>query len=728
MPGQVRQIIGVIAAEANNIEQRQIIKGVIGEAQARNLTTVVLSNVYNPYDYDYALRLENDIYKLIFSPQLSGLILVEESFINETIRQILRNLLSKRQDLPVVSIGIYIEELDFGNVHFINTDDKEDMKFIMRHLMDDHGMRKIDILTGFEGNMAAENRVAGYREVLEEHGVEFDPARVHYGDFWFSSGEALAKRYVSGELPLPEAVFCTSDHMAFGLLDVFLKNGIRVPEDVAVTGYEYVHERIYHSPLLSTYQRARTDMGKRAVRMLCRLMSGDEPDFTPPAGIWVPGQSCGCAADPAQLHAELELMRSKQQYEKWNVLGTLEQQLTLCSSLDEFISVLGKHNYWVRWVQNMFLCLFENWYDTDSDTPSGLLTCRSVMPWNDWQQPVTCDRYDFSALYAYSPETSAHFYLPLFFEKHFFGYYVLEYHAPDAYDDVFRNWMKSISIALNFLCMKNDIRYLLQCQNLSEQHDSLTGLYNKRGFESALSARCAADSEPIYVIALKLGVLQNDLSPETQATMSGLMQKTAEVLRTVGTQGSVCGRVSSQTFLCAGFPCDSDEHCERVCGKLRAVMIHQAGLTESIGMESMLVSSCRIGGDITPERVTQHLESLLDENTAVLAAQKKLPHAGILFTVRNQLYSTGTLSADIICKKYVFSAGYFRQIYRDCFQISFHQDVINARVFHAIYLLTTTVLSISSIAEQCGYEDCNYFLRQFQKVTGMTPGQYRRQI
>ena len=100
---------------------------------------------------------------------------------------------------------------------------------------------------------------------------------------------------------------------------------------------------------------------------------------------------------------------------------------------------------------------------------------------------------------------------------------MLEYHAPDAYDDVFRNWMKSISIALNFLCMKNDIRYLLQCQNLSEQHDSLTGLYNKRGFESALSARYSAEPAPMYVIAMKLGVLQNDLSPETQATMSSLM-------------------------------------------------------------------------------------------------------------------------------------------------------------------------------------------------------------
>lgn len=727
MSNQVRQFIGIIAAEANSLEQRQIIKGIVAEAQARNQTAVIFSNVYNPYEYDYALRLENDIYKLIFSPQLSGLILIEESFVNETLRQILRGLLSQRQDLPVVAIGIYIEELDFGNVHFINTDDKEDMKFIMRHLMDDHGLRSIDILTGFQGNQAAERRVEGYREVLAEHGIPFDPARVHYGDFWFSSGEALANRYVSGELPLPEAIFCTSDHMAFGLLDVFLKNGIRVPEDVAVTGYEYIHERIYHSPLLSTFQRARNEMGKRAVRCLCRLIAGEPMDFTAPPGIWVPGRSCGCQPEPEQLNLELETIRVKQQYEKWNVLGTLEQQLTLCSSLDEFIAVLGKHNYWVRWVQNMFLCLYENWYDTDSDTPSGMLTCRSVMPWNDWQPPVTCDRQDFAALYTYSPDTSVHFYLPLFFEKHFFGYYVLEYHEPDSYDDVFRNWMKSISIALNFLCMKNDIRYLLQVQNLSEQHDSLTGLYNKRGFESALSARIASDPAPVYVVAVKVGAFQNDISPDTQAMMSTLMQKTAEVLRTVSTQTSICGRTGTQTFFCAGFPCESDEQCERFSGKLRAVMIHQAALTETVGMESMLVSWCRIDDAVTPDRVVQHLDAMLDENTTMLAAQKKLPHAGILFTVRNQLYQTGALSAEAVCKKYVFSAGYFRQIYRDCFQISFHQDVINARIYHAIFLLTTTVLSISSIAEQCGYEDCNYFLRQFQKVTGMTPGQYRRQ-
>jgi AraC-like DNA-binding protein len=110
----------------------------------------------------------------------------------------------------------------------------------------------------------------------------------------------------------------------------------------------------------------------------------------------------------------------------------------------------------------------------------------------------------------------------------------------------------------------------------------------------------------------------------------------------------------------------------------------------------------------------------------VLASKKSSPHSGVLFAVRNRLYDTLALTAENICKEYSFSAGYFRQIYKDCFGISFHQDAICARISRAVHLLSTTVMSIAAIAEECGYEDYNYFLRQFQKVTGVTPGQFRR--
>ena len=111
-----KSIIGIIAAEVNSIEQRQIMKGVIEKAQMLGRKVVVFSNLYNPYEYNNDLMLENKIYELMFSQELCGLILIEESIINQTLRELLRGMLARRQDIPVCAIGIYIKELDFPNV------------------------------------------------------------------------------------------------------------------------------------------------------------------------------------------------------------------------------------------------------------------------------------------------------------------------------------------------------------------------------------------------------------------------------------------------------------------------------------------------------------------------------------------------------------------------------------------------------------------------------------
>ena len=721
-------IIGIIAAEVNSIEQRQIMKGIIQKAQEIGRKIVVFSNLYNPYEFNNDLALENKVYELMFSPQLCGLILIEESFVNETLREILRGMLEKRQDIPVVAIGVYIEALDFPNVQFINSDDMRDTEVIAEHLLSVHHVSKIDILTGFEGNPASEQRVEGYRRALERHGIRFDPARVHYGDFWTLSGEKLADQYASGAIPLPEAVLCASDHMAFGLLDRLMVHNIRVPEDVLVVGYEYIYERIYHSPMLATYQRGRIALGRSAVEILDAHAKGETPvPFEPPEGIWISGNSCSCKTDPSQLRAELEILRVKQQYDKWNVLSTVDQQLTLCSTLDDFIRILGEHQFLVRWVQNMYLCLCGNWYDTGAEKPDDIVSCRSIMPWFMQNPVITCRQTDFHALYANAPETAVHYYLPVFFQRHFFGYYVLEYHGPDTYDDIFRNWMKSISNGLEFLCMKNDIRYLLQCQSLSDRQDSLTGLYNQRGFESALRARLSSAEHPVYGLILKLDVLQDDVSPEIQVKQTERALKIAEILRDSAGKNSIAGRLDAHTFVLADLPCRDESGCLLFRQKLIASILSQTDLTASTGMESMLCAAAPLNTTSASESIAS-LRAMLAAQTEYLLRQKQHPHAAALFAVRNQLYRDINLTMEDACRKYAFSAGYFRQIYKSCFGISFHQDAINARICYASHLLTDTVLSIASVAEQSGYEDYNYFLRQFQKVTGVTPGQFRRKI
>ena len=722
-----KRFIGIIAAEVNSIEQRQIMKGVIAEGQALKQRIVVFSNIYNSYEYDQSLDLENNIYELMFSQELCGLIMIAESFTNEMLRDRVRDMMEKRQDIPVVIIGIFIPELAFPNVRFINANDALDMESITTHLIEKHGFQKIDMLTGFEGNEAAIQRVTGYRKALEMHGITFEASRVFWGDFWMPSGVALANRYISGELELPDAIICANDYMAFGLLDTFLENGVSIPRDVSVIGYEFVQDRIFHSPILTTYQRGRKELGSSAVRMIYASAHGSEaPVFSPPKGKLIFGETCPCGIAHEQMHQELERLREKQKYERWNVLGTMEQQLTLCSTLEELVRVMSERHYWVRSVQNMYLCLCDNWYDTGAETPSDLMSCRSVMPWHLHEPPIVCPRYDLNALYQNAPDTAVHYYLPIFFERHFFGYYVLEYFQPDTYDDIFRNWMKSITIGLTFLCMKNDIRYLLQCQNLSEQHDSLTGLYNLRGLESVLAARLESSTTPVYAIAVRVGALRSDISPEAQVAQSALVQKTSEALRLLNFENVLIARSSVQTFICAGFACESEEQCALLEDKLIAVLLHHTGVCETVGMESVMVESLAFSPGSSASENINRLHAKLEASTALLAERKNQPHADTLFSVRNHIYNMVISSADTICRKYSFSTGYFRQIYKEMFGISFHQDVIRARILCAIYLLTTTVQSIASISEQCGYEDCNYFLRQFQKITGLTPGQYRR--
>ena len=87
MNSSQRKIIGVVAAEVNCIEQRQIMCGIIEQAKSEQVDIAVFSNVYNPYEYDEMLSCENQIYDLMQSDELSGLIVIAESFTNHQLKQ-----------------------------------------------------------------------------------------------------------------------------------------------------------------------------------------------------------------------------------------------------------------------------------------------------------------------------------------------------------------------------------------------------------------------------------------------------------------------------------------------------------------------------------------------------------------------------------------------------------------------------------------------------------------
>jgi len=351
-----RPICGVVTAEANSIEQRQIIEGIVAQNQLYGIDTAVISNIYNPNVKEQELYCENKIYDLILSEDLDSIILISESFVNDELRKYVTDYVFRR-DIPIVMIGNPTDGAADNGCIYINTSDENDIEDVTNHLIEVHGLNDIHLLTGYDYVKASQLRVQGYKKALESHEIPFDQDKVFYGNFWMNSGEDMAEKYADGSLKLPQGIVCANDYMAYGLIDKFAELGISVPEDVMIAGYEFVGNRELHTPVLTTYQRNREAIGKAAAEAVYNKLNGIEFNFVPPRGRLISGGSCTCGADHRQYRKELKLARVKKDFEHFNLFQPLDQQLTNARTLDEFMSTCGSFQWQVRSVNDTFLPL-----------------------------------------------------------------------------------------------------------------------------------------------------------------------------------------------------------------------------------------------------------------------------------------------------------------------------------------------------------------------------------
>ena len=228
----MRRRIAVITARADASEQRDILYGISEAAFRKDTDVVVYSNIYNHWQDDDLLNYENIIYSL-FEPDLfDGVIVTAEAFrditiINDTIDKI------RAAKIPAIVI-----DGDIDGFKSVYSDDETDLEKMTEHLITVHGFTDIDILTGSRDNATSQRRLNGCKRAFGKHGISLDNIRVYYGNFWNDSGEELARRYLSGEIPRPQAVICANDSMAFGLCDVLSEAGVDIPGELTITGYD----------------------------------------------------------------------------------------------------------------------------------------------------------------------------------------------------------------------------------------------------------------------------------------------------------------------------------------------------------------------------------------------------------------------------------------------------------------------------------------------------------
>jgi LacI family transcriptional regulator, xylobiose transport system transcriptional regulator len=142
-----------------------------------------------------------------------------------------------------------------------------------RHLID-CGHRRIAIITGPRDMLCAVARLDGFRSAMSMAGLEVDPGFVMYGDFHVEEGYARAMELLDRP-DRPTAIFAGSDLQALGVLQAARVQGLRVPEDLSVVGYDDVAMAQWASPALTTIHQPLRQMAEEAGQMLLRLRTGE---------------------------------------------------------------------------------------------------------------------------------------------------------------------------------------------------------------------------------------------------------------------------------------------------------------------------------------------------------------------------------------------------------------------------------------------------------------------
>ncbi|CAN5154376.1 LacI family DNA-binding transcriptional regulator [soil metagenome] len=147
-----------------------------------------------------------------------------------------------------------------------------------RHLIE-RGHKRIATITGPLDNTLGRDRLSGYRDALTAAKIAIDETLIVEGDFTIGSGFHAARRLMKRKNP-PTAIFCASDEMAIGGIKAATDMGLRVPDDIAMTGFDDLRFAAYCTPTLTTVAQPTVEIGEVAMRLMMGLLADEasEPE------------------------------------------------------------------------------------------------------------------------------------------------------------------------------------------------------------------------------------------------------------------------------------------------------------------------------------------------------------------------------------------------------------------------------------------------------------------
>ena len=721
---------GIIMPEINSPLDHEFIEGAFAQAQVLGYDIIVYTGVYNSIRelrYDaYISGLEN-IYTLICTQRLDGIIFAAERFRTQEVIDKIRGYISQT-DTPCLVLGgectgaVSMEADEYGSMYRIT-----------RHMTDEHGCRKLYCLAGVPEHKSSEERLRGFKDACRDSGVDITENDVSYGYFWKNVSEQLGRDIANGSVEQPDAVVCCNDVMAVALIESLTANGIRVPEDVKVTGFDGGWDSLICQISVTTVIGRDKQFGADAICRLYAMSAGTMPKQELFSQTIRCGRSCGCYKDTA-LEPHLVDMILRHREKRTFIATDFIHHISEAASVEELSERIDDVGHIFGGVDWLDICLCNDWQG-DFDNP------------DDFRQYGYPDEMYLLLSKRFGDNNEAHYKFPtadilpalntahnphliimnpLHCSGQIFGYAASGYTDSRcvSVDEYLVSWCDSISNGLKSLQKElYSQHFSRQLEKLSET-DPVTGMLNRRGFMQhapEVLNRYRKENRNSYLLIMtyypdKIG----SLSPDS--VIGNMIMDICSY--------RLCAKMSSNIYAVI-VPTVDEQGIKNTTENLIAAI--ESGLRERFGDARLpefvtAVSLLDFVEIAKIERtVYETIQALSDKKDAV--KNNYTDYKEQIYRLRRNIISDPQKNWDVenMARDIGISRSHLHRLYKQLFSVSVKDDVINARIRRAMQLLAHTNMRVQEIAEKCGYNNDNHFMRQFKEKTGMTAAQYRKE-
>ena len=587
-----RRRIAVLIASIDREYQQDFTSG-LEKAAAKRDMDICIFNTQGHMNVTISSTSEAGESKIYDLPDLSrfdGVISLPATMGNETALEKMREALQPVREAKKPHVSIDVPQDGAVTIQF---DDRVSMEELTEHLIIEHDARKIAFVGGPSGSSVSMNRLQAVRETMARNGLELEESMIFDGE-WTRIGGRRAAEQILAEATLPDAVICANDDMALSVIECLNEHDVRIPRDIAVTGFDALREAVLRG--MTTVNRPIDRASRKAVEILKRWIDGRMPESSTVTLSTIPiyGESCGCYQKIDQIHEKLRVMGT----ERWN----MEQILTRVSMFSGAMAGVGDEaeaaekmrNFTESWeIPELYLCVDPQICRDTEEKDSGdrFLLLYGIRDGREFPAQLFRQEELCPVMEAERDCPVCLVFCPLYYRDKNFGYVAIRLGAVTGY--ALYSVLMLLNGALMSLYLQTNIRRYTATIKEMSVHDIMTGMLNRRGYMEqapAVMEKARQEGRIFAVLSSDMDDMKKINDGHGHRAGDDAICRVGEALHVVEKYGMTPVHISGDEYVAYGIM-DTQDEAESLADTVNAELARinaenplEYNVTASIGM------------------------------------------------------------------------------------------------------------------------------------------------